>query len=429
MTPDPRSLPVPAWFPAAKYGLFIHWGIYSVLERGEQTLYREHLKPSEYRKLAGRFRPRRFDPDDWAATAKAAGMRYALLTTKHHDGFCLWDTKTTDHCAARTGLEQDYVAAYVKAFRRAGLKVGFYFSTADWSQPAYFDGPRRDPDAFRRFIRYTHRQVRELCTGYGKVDIFWFDGVWPYTAKEWEARRLVAMIRKLQPRIIINNRIGLSGDLATPEQSIPEQQFKPDRVWESCMTSTEQWWGYHAGVRWKTDAEAIRDLCRVADVGGNLVYNVGPKPDGSLPPQFKRLMGKVGAWLKVNGEAVFGTTETICDTRTFGLMTCKPGRVYLHVLHWVGPELHLAGLRNKVRSARLLAGGGKLAFRQDKEHLYVTGLPKKAPDPRNTVVVLAVDGKPTSHAWARERIWTGGLESTQEHSQKVAARMAPWSRT
>ena len=424
---DSRS--VPPWFRQAKYGLFIHWGIYSLLERGEQTLYREHLKPSAYRKLAERFRPRRFDPDDWAAAARAAGMRYALFTTKHHDGFCMWDSATSDFTSARTGLERDYVAAYVRAFRRAGLKVGLYFSTADWSRPAYFEGPKRNAKGFAEFIRYTHRQVEELCTNYGKIDVLWFDGVWPYTAGEWRARKLLATIRRLQPGIIVNDRIGLAGDIATPEQSIPEQQFKPARPWESCMTSTESWWGYHAGVRWKTDGEAIRDLCRVVEVGGNLVYNVGPKPDGSLPREFKALMRKVGEWLRANGEAVFGTTQTICDTRTFGLMTCGKSTVYLHVLHWVARELHLAGLKNKVRSVRLLAGGRRLAFRQDAGHLYVTGLPPRAPDPRNTVIAVEVKGGPASCPWARERIWTGATEKTQAHSQRVAGRLARWSRT
>ena len=428
MTDASEARQAPAWFREARYGLFVHWGIYSLLERGEQVLYREHLQPSEYRRLADRFFPHRFDPKDWAATARRAHMGYALFTTKHHDGFCMWDSATTDYTAAKTGAKRDYVDGYAEAFRRAGLKVGFYFSTADWSQPAYFAGPKRDPQAFRRFIDYTHAQVRELCTRYGKLDVFWFDGVWPYTAGQWRARKLLAMIRQLQPGIVINDRIGLAGDFATPEQSIPEQQFRPGRRWESCMTSTENWWGYHAGARWKTDREAIRDLCRVVEVGGKLVYNVGPRPDGSLPRQFKALASKVGEWLDINGEAIFATTGTICDTRTFGLMTCGSNKVYLHILHWVGPELHLAGLRNRALDARLLATGQRLGFRQTGEHLYVTGLPARAPDPRNTIVVVDVEGRPASHPWARERIWTGAMEKTQEHSQRVAARLTGWSK-
>ena len=424
---DPR--PVPAWFREGKYGLFIHWGIYSLLERGEQSLYREHLKPSEYRTLADRFRPTRRDPAEWARVAKAAGMRYALFTTKHHDGFCMFDSATTDFTSARTGLRRDYVEEYVKAFRSAGMKVGLYFSTVDWMQPGYFLGPKKDAAAFRDFVRFTHRQVRELCSNYGKIDIFWFDGVWPYTAAQWQAKKLVAMIRGLQPGIIVNDRIGLPGDITTPEQSIPEQQFKPDTPWEACMTSTAKFWGYHGGVRWKTDTEAIRELCRVVEVGGNLVYNVGPKPNGTLPAPFKRLMGKVAAWMNDNGEAIHGTTETICDTTTLGLMTCRPGRVYLHVLHWPGEELILAGLKNRVTAARFLASGGKLDFRQDKEHVRVTGLPKKAPDPRNTIIALDVKGVPRSLDWARERIWTGAAEKTQTHSQAVASRLADWPRT
>ncbi len=422
--------PVPAWFQEARFGLFIHWGIYSVLELGEQVLYREHLPPSEYRKLAGRFRPTRFDPAAWARVAKAGGMNYALFTSKHHDGFCLWHTQTTPFNAGQTGLCRDYVGEYLRAFREAGLRVGLYFSTADWSQPAYFLGPKRDPEGFRAFIRHTHEQVRELCSNYGKIDIFWFDGVWPYTADEWEATDLVATMRRLQKDIIINDRIGLDGDLATPEQTIPEAQFKPDRPWESCMTSTEKWWGWHAGAGWKNARRTIRELCRTAEVGGNLVYNVGPKPSGVLPAQFRRLMTGVGDWLRVNGEAIYGTTESICDTTTFGLMTCRPGKVYLHVLYWPPTgELHLAGLKNKVADVRFLASGNRVAFRQEDADLYLSGLPRQAPDSRNTVIVLDVDGVPDSHVWARERVWTGALEGTQDHSQEVAARRADWSRT
>ena len=324
---------------------------------------------------------------------------------------------------------RDYVAAYVRAFRRAGFKVGLYFSTADWSQPAYFEGPRRDPRAFRAFIDYTHAQIRELCSAYGKIDIFWFDGVWPYTAREWRARDITALIRRLQPGVILNDRIGLAGDIATPEQHIPEQQFRPALPWEACLTSTEKWWGYHAGVQWKTDAEAIRELCRVVEVGGNLVYNVGPKPDGSMPREFKALMARIGAWMRRNSAAIYGAAPTLCDTTTFGLMTVKGQRIFLHVLHWPGRELCLAGLRNRVRAARFLATGRPLAFRQTATHVFLSGLPARPPDPRNTVIVLDVVGAPASHPWAAERLWTGAAEKTPAHSQRVAARLGPWSRS
>lgn len=427
---DSTGKPDLSWFIQARYGLFIHWGMYSIFERGEQVLFREHLVPSEYRASANRFRPSKFDPADWAQTAKAAGMKYAILTTKHHDGFCLWNTGTTEFNSARTGLCRDYVHEYVKAFRRAGLRVGLYFSTADWSQPAYFAGPKNDPKAFREFIRLTHRQVNELCTSFGKIDILWFDGVWPYTAKEWRATELLAMIRRLQPGIIINDRVGLAGDIATPEQAIPEQQFKPQRPWETCLTSTERWWGWHAGEKFKTAHRAIRELCLTADVGGNLVYNVGPKPDGTLPALFRKLMAGVADWMQKNREAIHGTSETICETTTFGLMTCKPGKVYLHVLYWPSDrQVHLAGLKNKVLTAGYLATGRRIEFRQTSADLYLTGLPSKAPDSCNTVIELDVVGVPESYVWARERVWTGALEKSMRHAQTVAARQANWSRT
>ncbi len=425
-----KPQPVPAWFPRSKFGLFIHWGLYALLERGEQSLYREHLTPSAYRTLADRFKPARFDPDAWARTAKAGGMRYALFTTKHHDGFCLWDSPGTPFNAARTGLNRDYVRDYVRAFRRAGIKVGLYFSTADWSIPAYFEGPARNPAGFRDFIRTTHEQVRELCTQYGKIDLFWFDGVWPHSAADWRAKELVSMIRALQPGIIINDRVGLPGDITTPEQGFPEQQFKPSTPWECCMTSTEKWWGWHRGVAWKSDRAVIRTLSQITELGGNLVFNVGPKPDGSFPAEFTRLMKNVGGWLDKNGEAIYGVSQTLCDTTTFGLMTCKPGRVFLHVLYWPGAELHLAGLKNKVRAARFLVSGKPIPFRQESEgHLHLSGLPGRPPDPRNTVIELTVTGTPQSYDWARDRIWTGALDKTRERARAIAARRADWSRT
>ena len=189
------------WFRDARFGLFIHWGAYSLLERGEQVLFREHLIPSAYRKQARTFNPTRFDADEWVSVAKKAGMKYAVLTTKHHDGFCLFDTATTDYSSARTASGRDFVAEYVRAFRRAGIRVGLYFSLADWNCPAYFKGPGKDPKGFRVFRKMVHEQVRELCSNYGKLDVLWFDGEWPHSVKEWQSGRMEKMIRTLQPDI------------------------------------------------------------------------------------------------------------------------------------------------------------------------------------------------------------------------------------
>jgi alpha-L-fucosidase len=419
------------WFTDARFGQFIHWGTYSLLDQGEQVLYRQHLKPSEYRELADTFSPNRFDADEWAACARNAGHRYALFTSKHHDGYCMFDTATHGYNSVDTRPGQDFVAEFVRAYRDAGLKIGIYFSTVDWNHPGYFAGTDTDSPEFHDFIKMTRQQIRELCSNYGKIDIFWFDGSWPYDADEWQAEEIYAEIRQLQPGIIINDRLCIPGDITTPEQQIPEVQIAPKQPWESCMTSTTKHWGYHAGVDWKSAGQTIRELATVADAGGNLVYNVGPMADGTFPSQYRELMAEVGQWLATNGEAIYGTSRTICDTTTFGLMTCKPGRVYLHVLRNAADTLHLAGLQNAVQRVYLLDGGQELPYRQDDEgNLYIAQLPSPLPDPRNTVIVAEVDGTPSSYHWARQRLWEGWLDDDNLALAKTALTgRRDWSRT
>jgi len=239
------EIPRHHWFRRARFGLFIHWGMYALWERGEQVLFREHLSPSAYRRHADEFVPEHYDPRAWARLAKKAGMRYAVLTAKHHDGYCLFDSAQSELTSAKCAAQRDLVAEYVEAFRAEGLRVGLYFSLADWQWPAYWQGPEHDPAAFAEFIAHVHAQVRELCTQYGMLDVIWFDGAWPYTPEQWQAQQLCDMIRELQPGILINNRTGLPGDFGTPEQTIlhtPDQ-----RMWEACIASVERHWGYHSG--------------------------------------------------------------------------------------------------------------------------------------------------------------------------------------
>jgi len=404
------------WFAEARFGLFVHWGMYALYERGEQVLFREHLTPSEYRRRAAEFNPRRYDPAAWATLAREAGMRYAVLTAKHHDGFCLFDSALSNFTSAKTGARRDLVREYVEAFRGAGLKVGLYYSLADWQWPAYFLGPERDPEGFGRFIQYTHGQVRELCSAYGQMDIIWFDGAWPHPPEAWRAGELLAMIRGLQPAVLINDRAGLPGDFGTPEQQILAPAQRP---WESCITSVERHWGYHAGERlWKTAEQVIHMLAQVAEGGGNLLLNVGPKADGTFPEPFVTLLREVGQWLRVNGQAIYGSSHGVCESVSIGRQCVVGSTVYLHVLYWPGETLHLSGLDNRVLSARFLADGRPITFEQMGEHIYLRGLPAEPPDARDTVIALEVQGTPKPFPWARERLWQGD-----------AGRMAGWSAT
>jgi len=403
------------WFADARFGLFIHWGMYSLYARGEQVLFREHLRPSLYRQRAAEFIPQRYDPATWASLARDAGMRYAVLTAKHHDGFCLFDSAVSEFTSVRTGARRDLLRAYVEAFREAGLHVGIYYSLADWQWPAYFQGPGRDPEGFARFLEYTHAQVRELCTNYGMIDILWFDGAWPHTPEAWRAAELLDMIRSLQPNILINDRTGLAGDFDSPEQRIPGGATT--RPWESCITAVERHWGYHVGENLiKSPAQVIHMLAQVAEGSGNLLLNVGPRADGSFPEPFVELLREVGRWMHANGRSIYASSPGVCESISIGRQTVVDSTVYLHVLYWPGQALHLAGLRNRVVKAYFLADGWLVDFRQDGEDIYLDNLPLQAPDPYDTVIALDVEGTPEPYAWARDRLWQGD-----------AGRMADWA--
>ena len=270
------------WFRKARFGMFIHWGLYSQLGRHEWVMNRERIPVQEYEKLAATFKPRPQVAREWARLARESGMRYMVMTTKHHEGFCLFDSKLTDYNAARQGPGRDLVAEYVEAARSEGLRVGFYYSLMDWHHP---DGARcaKDEAARRRFVDYIHGQVRELCTNYGKVDILWYDVNWPLSVEGWEAAKMNAMVRSLQPDIILNNRSGLPEDFGTPEQHIVPE--RGGRMWEACMTMNDSWGYTPIDKNYKTPAQVVGMLRQVAAGGGNLLLNIGPAPDGSVPPE------------------------------------------------------------------------------------------------------------------------------------------------
>ncbi len=241
------------WFSEARFGMFIHWGIYSIPARGEWVMNVEQIPAGEYALFSDEFNPDRFNADEWVNLAKKAGMKYIVLTTRHHDGYSLFDSKVSDFTSVKRKAKRDFVAEYVKACRRAGMKIGFYYSLLDWRWPAYFNGPLKDPEGWAKLVEYVHTQVKELCTQYSKIDILWYDGEWIpeikhnrtltkqeqslEIARYWRSEELNAMVRKLQPRIIINNRSGLPEDFDTPEQYIAPSD--PGRLWESCMTMND----------------------------------------------------------------------------------------------------------------------------------------------------------------------------------------------
>ena len=389
-----------AWFREAKFGMFIHWGLYALLGRAEWVMYLERIPRAEYARLAQLFRAERFDADEWALTAKEAGMRYMVLTSRHHDGFSLFDTKYSDFKSTNTPAGRDLVAEYVEACRRAGLKVGLYYSLLDWRWDAYWKGPKGDPEGWRVFLEYVHGQVEELCSNYGRIDVLWFDGNWPHGPEDWRAQELLDKVRRLQPHIIVNNRTGLPGDFDTPEQHVP-WWAPPKRAWETCMTMNDSW-GYFEGDRnWKTPRQIINTLVTIVSMGGNLLLNVGPRGDGSFPPEAVETLSHVGSWLKRNGESIYSASGALFTT-TVGPVTAKGNKAYVHALRWPGRRITVAGVGNKVLSARLLAEDKSVAFRQEGSRVFLENLPPCSPDPYDTVIELELDGAPVSAPYVLE---------------------------
>lgn len=378
-----------AWFRDARYGMFIHWGLYSQLGRHEWVMNRERIPLAEYEKLADTWKPGPWPARNWAKLAKRAGQRYMVMTTKHHEGFCLFDSELTDYNAAKRGPGRDLVAEYVEACRAEGLKVGFYYSLMDWHHP---DGAMcaKNEKARRRFVDYIHGQIRELCTNYGKIDIMWYDVSWPLDPIGWESEKMNAMVYELQPDIIINNRNQLPGDFGTPEEHIVAEQ----RMWEACMTFNGSWGYGPIEPEYRTPRQILGMLRQVAAGGGNLLLNCGPAPDGIIPSPQPKILKQVGEWLGKYGESIYGATDPMEQEWSFlGQFTRKGDTLYFHCNRWPGTDFSLGGLRCAIESAKIM-GGKKLKVKQEKDRVLLQGVPAEAPDSMVSVIELKFTGEP-----------------------------------
>lgn len=417
--PDPQAstrVQRMAWWHQAKFGMFIHWGLYSVIGQHEWAKEVEGVPIPQYELLAKHFHPKPNAARDWARLAKAAGQKYMVMTTKHHEGFCHWDTKLTDYCAPKQGPGRDLVREFVDAARAEGLRVGFYYSLMDWHHP---DGAtcKTDPAARRRFVDYTHGLVRELMTNYGKIDVLWYDVDWPLNAQEWESERMNKMVFELQPEIIVNNRNGLPGDFSTPEQEI--RADKQGRAWETCMTLNDSWGFNRYDDAWKTPKTVVNNLATCARGGGNYLLNIGPMPDGSIPPESVSVLESVGRWLGVNGPAIYGTEPIEAGWNSNANYTRRGNTLYILQHSWPGhtpaaewlpfyqPQavIAIAGLKPKVKSARILRTGQPIQFTQDELTLRLTGLPLEAPDQPSTVIEVECDSEPKISHDATRPLW------------------------
>src|SRR5690348_3164712 len=380
------------WWHEARFGMFIHWGLYSVLGRHEWAMEEEGIPVSEYEQLAKKFNPKPNSPQAFAKLAKAAGQKYMVMTSKHHEGFCNFDTKLTNYCAPKQGPGRDLLREYVEAARAEGLRFGFYYSLMDWHHP---DGAKcaTDPDARKRFVDYTHGLIRELLTNYGKIDVLWYDVAWPLDAAGWESVKMNEMVFQLQPEIIVNNRNKLQGDFSTPEQHITAE--KGGRAWESCMTLNDSWGYQRADNNWKSARTVVRNLIQCARDGGNYLLNIGPRGDGSIPEESVRILEEVGQWMKKNGDTIY--KSDLCQPRrsNYASFTRIGNTLFMHVHYWPGGDVEMGGLMTKAKSARMYATNQKLDFKQDPYQLKIYNLPQQAPDQPVTTIAIECEAEPT----------------------------------
>lgn len=382
------------WYREARFGMFIHWGLYAIPARGEWVRNTEQMPKEEYMPYFEEFDPVAYDPRKWVRAAKDAGMKYVVLTAKHHDGFCLFDSACTDFKSTNTRLGRDIVADFLEAARAEGLRVGLYFSLLDWNHedfPHYGDEkhPMRNRPEFSnqgrdfdRYLDFMHAQVRELCTNYGKLDILWFDFSYGNMRGEtWRATELVDMVRTLQPGVIIDNRLEVSGegygslaqcrptpyhgDFVSPEQMIPPNGIQDaeggDLYWEACVTMNRNW-GYHAADRfYKPASMLIKKLVECVSKGGNMLLNVGPDARGNIPRESLARLEAIGAWMRLNGKSIYGCGKAGIEKPDYGRLTRNGNRLFFHVYeNTLGPLPLLGVKKEEISRIRYLATGAEI---------------------------------------------------------------------
>ena len=417
------------WWRDARFGMFVHWGLYAVPAGewkgkkipgiGEWIMERADIPVAEYEPLAQQFNPVKFNADEFVGIAKNAGMKYIVITSKHHDGFCLWDSEVTDYdIIDATPFKRDILKELSKACRKQDIKLCFYHSIMDWHHPDaqrpfypnYNDSKQSNPNFSRYVENYMKPQLKELITKYGPLGVLWFDGEWIKDWTEPQGKDLFNYVQALQPNILINNRVGkgrkgmeglnkgdqeYAGDFGTPEQQIPATGL-PGVDWESCMTMNATW-GYKSDDHnWKSSKVLIQNLTDIASKGGNFLLNVGPTAEGVIPDASVERLAAIGKWMKVNSESIYGTTASPLGKLPWGRCTAKPGKLYLHVFDWpTNLKLEVPGLKNQVTKAYLLSDKKRttLSVRRELKDKIAIKIPREAPDAVNTVVVLEIKDK------------------------------------
>jgi alpha-L-fucosidase len=419
------------WFTKDRFGMFIHFGLYAMPARHEWVKSMEKISEEKYDVYFKHFNPDLYDPKDWARQAKAAGMKYAVMTAKHHEGFCLFDSKYTDYKSVNTPIGRDLLREYVDAFRAEGLRVGFYYSLIDWHHPDFTidrNHPRRDDEnAFeqnkdrdiRKYAEYMRNQVTELLTNYGKIDIIWFDFSYsnpdvndkPWMKgkgkDDWESEKLIELVRKLQPHIIINNRTEIEQDIVTPEQYQPMDWLRDPAtnelvLWEACQTFSGSW-GYHRDeTSWKSPETLINMLINTVCKGGNLLMNVGPTSRGFLDYRAEAALKVYADWMKYNSRSIYGCTMAepeFTEPRGCRLTQSEDGkRLYVHLIEYPYKFLEMKGMAGKVEYAQFLHDGSEILFSEKESRHFSAGRTKaddllilELPDVKPPVIVPVVE--------------------------------------
>ena len=408
--PAPENLKAREWFQDAKFGLFIHWGVYSVLGDGEWVMNQQRIPIADYEKLPLFFDPEAFDAAEWVALAKAAGMKYITITSKHHDGFAMYDSKTSDYdIVDRTPYKKDVLKALAEECRKQGIKLFFYYSQLDWHHPDYYPrgqtgqtSGRPDKGDWDKYIDYMNAQLTELLTNYGEIGGIWFDGWWDRPDARWRLEETYALIHRLQPQALVganHHKKPFDGeDFQMFEKDLPGHNtagFSADAEigalpLEMCDTINGAWGFNLQDRRHKSPRELIHLLVKGAGYNANFLLNVGPMPNGMIQKEHQERLREVGQWLQVHGESIYGTRGGPIGPRTWGVTTAKGKTVYVHVLNWQDTSLLIPPVGGTIARARFLKTGANADAKTVAEGVVLT-IPKDAVDPFDTVIALELN--------------------------------------
>jgi alpha-L-fucosidase len=383
-----------SWFQDARFGMFIHFGLYTTLERGEWVMHNERILPADYQKRMAVFNPSEFDARAWVDLAKAAGQRYMTITSKHHEGFCMFRTVTSNFGIVHSPFGRDLIGELAAECHRQDMPLFFYFSLMDWNNPAYKESLASKTPVSTGFIDVIQTQLRELCSQYGKIAGIWFDGGWDHTPEQWHSADLISLIRSLQPGALINDRSGLPADFSTPEQELGHRPEKDDgRLREACLTINDDWGYARTDSRFKPVSELIQLLATAAGSDCNVLLNVGPKPSGVIQQEFVDRLHAMGAWLNKNGTAIYSTRSGAGVYYTATASTARGNTWFLHIFNWLpGSSLRMDyTVKGEIRRAYVVEDASAFPYERTRSGGITTTATNKGWSSEDCVIAFETD--------------------------------------